>query len=155
MLRIENDVYVMRRVDYRLNEDAHDNFSEEVAVFQNVKRFLKGIPQAECPEYEGNSCALETGDGKCVFVGSEIISFTPSNDAPLVQLFSVVGNSDVPYPVGLSETDAYFFLDHVVVPRAQFKDDIDWLNAYDVFYDECPTEPKFEDMVVIRERELL
>ena len=82
-------------------------------------------------------------EGRYVYVGgSEVYTFTL--DEPVVEYFSRVGNSAVPYPVGLTESSALFMLDRVLVARDALvarlpvrgnEGDVDWSDAYTAFYD--------------------
>ncbi len=146
-------MHVLKRAD-GVYEDEPRLYTELVKRYGNVCRVLPGRAQEEYPEFTGNSVLLDLGGLRFAYVSDSVIEFTAAHDAPIDQLFSFVGNSDVPYPVALSATDVYFMLDHVTVPRARFGAFADWMNGYEYFYDELhsPAEPQFEDMVVVHER---
>ena len=87
-------------------------------------------------EYTGNSILLEIEKklniNRYVYIGHEIYEFT--TDEPIIRYYSLIGNNDVPYPVAISETYAYFFLDKKYVPKCLFPNNIHWINAYSKFY---------------------
>jgi len=91
----------------------------------------------------GNSVLLQLAEeGRYVYVGgSEVYTFTL--DEAIVEYFSHVGNSAVPYPVGLTESSALFMLDRVLVVRDALAahlpvrgdgGEVDWSDAYTAFY---------------------
>ena len=69
---------------------------------------------------------------KYLFVGSEVYVF--ESDEPITKFYTVIGNSDVPYPIALSENLAFFMLDKVYIDKSEFPEKIEWKNAYDYFY---------------------
>ena len=88
----------------------------------------------------GNSILLELKNNsdnavasfKYVYIGSEIYEFVTSE--PIQEYFSLVGNSDVPYPVAIGTNYAYFFLDKKYIARLLFPKDTDWIDGYISFY---------------------
>lgn len=86
-------------------------------------------------EFDGNSVLLKLKDGKrYVFVGERVYEFRPPE--PIEKFYSSLGNNDVPYPVALGKSNAYFLLEQPVV--AVRKSDLgsvkDWSDAYGAFY---------------------
>lgn len=140
----------------------HNVFSEHVraytvAVWESsalVRRVLAGVAQSDYPNFSGNSVLIEEASGRYIFVGHTVYAFECNNGAAITNLYSYVGNSDVPYPVAVSETAVYFMLDHVTVPRHCFGDFTNWLDGYQYFYDtlKCPKEPKFSGLAILCER---
>lgn len=57
----------------------------------------------------GNSVLLEIANNKYVFIGDAIYEFSTSS--PIVEFFSMIGNSDVPYPLALTKDNVYFLID--------------------------------------------
>ena len=80
-----------------------------------------------------NLIALEEETNRYVYVGEIIYEFTARE--PIQTYYTFLGNSEVPYPVAVSQTMAYFMLDQAVVPKSTFPPNTDWLKAYNVFYD--------------------
>ena len=85
----------------------------------------------------GNSVLLHLSGNKYLYIGAEIYAFQMEDRVDAY--FSLLGNSDVPYPVVLGTTYAYFMLpaDRCYVPRAAFSPAMtanDWENAYERYY---------------------
>ena len=115
------------------------------AIF-NVERVFPGIAQQ--PEWIGNTVLLELARDaeknepqRYVFIGDGIYEFTAPDNDSIVVYYSMVGNSDVPYPVAVGNKYAYFMLDRAYVPREDFGPDYDdWLDgAYSEFFDRYTT----------------
>mmetsp|Transcript_28772 Transcript_28772/g.82359 ORF Transcript_28772/g.82359 Transcript_28772/m.82359 type:complete len:444 (-) Transcript_28772:22-1353(-) len=62
-----------------------------------------------------------------VFVGSCIYAFTAPDGDEILEYYSKVGRSDVPYPVAVGRKYIYFMLDQVCVPRAAINEEA-WLH---------------------------
>ena len=82
--------------------------------------------------YTGNSILLHLKDNRYVFIGWKIYEFKPKEE--ITHFWSIMGNSDVSYPVALSKTYAYMMLDGIVVKRNQFSKNPDWPDAYSEYY---------------------
>jgi hypothetical protein len=95
---------------------------------------------------DGNSILLRLPKNRHVFIGDHVYEFTPPE--PIEKYYSSVGNSDVPYPVALSKTFAYFMLAAPrrynskdksfklhYIKRMEFPKGIDWSDAYRYYYD--------------------
>jgi len=83
----------------------------------------------------GNSILLHLSGNKYMHIGCEIYEFEMLDSVD--SYFSMIGNSDVPYPVLLGTEYAYFMLDHCFVPRALFSPSMtkaDWEDAYARYY---------------------
>ena len=113
-------------------------FTDEVASFECRKVWVGKDPDWE--NLLGNSILLQLKDAQTyVHIGAEIYSF--SLEEPVVEYHSKVGNSCVPYPVGLTESRALFMLDRVSVARESLTQAVsregveDWADAYRAFYD--------------------
>jgi len=85
--------------------------------------------------FTGNSVLLEFAR-KYIFAGWKIQSFLMEPGDKLVQYYSYVGNSDVPYPVLLGEKNVYFMLDMKYVSKDAFPKlkKSEWYSAYAWFY---------------------
>lgn len=83
----------------------------------------------------GNSILLHVSGNKYVFVGHEVYEF--QMDDAVDSYYSLIGNSDVPYPVLLGTKYVYFMLDHCYVSRSAFSPFMttaDWEDAYARYY---------------------
>ena len=83
----------------------------------------------------GNSILLHLSGNKYMYIGHEIYEFQMLDSVDTY--FSIVGNSDVPYPVLLGTEYVYFMLDHCYVPRSLFSPSMkksDWEDAYQRYY---------------------
>jgi len=120
--------------DPNITDREHPNtYIDLVRTFDDVKQVLVGEDPTE-PAFKGNSLLLSMPQGRYVFVGDLIYEFnTPDGDV-IRQYWSRVGNNDVPYPVALGDSYAYFMLEHAYVPRSSFRPDVDWSDAYLDFY---------------------
>jgi hypothetical protein len=86
-----------------------------------------------------------------LFVGSEIYEF--DSPEPITEFFAKIGNSEVPYPVALTDNKVLFMLDKQYVSRDEFASDTDWADAYGVFYKmEGVTKMDFENVEEIESR---
>ena len=86
--------------------------------------------------FVGNSVLLHLSGNKYMYIGSQIYEFQMEDAVD--SYFSLVGNSDVPYPVLLGTTNVYFMLDRTYVPRSSFPPGLkakDWKQAYDLYYE--------------------
>ncbi len=135
---------------YRVPKDTEDDIEGELEqtdytelVFK--KRFSKkfiGDDKNYPPSFaKGNSILVKTGVNTYVFIGHEIYSFRTTDS--IVKYYSLIGNSDVPYPVALGKDSVFFMLDKEYISR----DDVDptfsnWIDAYsDIYYtDEFKTK---------------
>jgi len=84
---------------------------------------------------KGNSIVLHLGGKKYVHIGVNVYEF--EMDDELDKYYSLIGNSDVPYPVLLGKENVYFMLDHKYVPRSAFEIKMTpkmWEDAYAYYY---------------------
>jgi hypothetical protein len=80
--------------------------------------------------YDGNAILLKMPHDSYIFIGSVIFSFYAI--APITDLISPVGNSDVPYPYAIDSNNNYYMLiENVIIKNVpkEFKDD-----AYTYYY---------------------
>ena len=98
------------------------------------------VKQVHVGKYEGafglgNSLLLDLGGKKYLHIGFNIYEFTMEDD--FEAYYSLIGNSDVPYPVLLGSKYVYFMLDYKYLPREIFKTKMtakDWEDAYQYYY---------------------
>lgn len=115
----------------------------------SIIRVIPGVSTLTNKRHRGNSVLLELNN-KYVFIGHEIYTFKLAPGDEFVKYFSLVGNSDVPYPILLGKENVYFMLDKKYVPRSMFPGGMrmsDWENAYGMFYktrmDKNPSTKRF------------
>ena len=83
----------------------------------------------------GNSILLHISGNKYMHIGCEIYEFEMLDSVE--SYFSMIGNSDVPYPVLLGTEYVHFMLDHCYLPRALFSPLMtksDWEDSYQRYY---------------------
>ena len=83
----------------------------------------------------GNSIVIHLSGNHYMYIGHEIYEFEMEDD--IDSYFSLIGNSDVPYPVLLGTTYVYFMLDHCYVSRNEFDPTMtnaEWEDAYARYY---------------------
>ena len=123
------------------DEDKSGEYVELVAQWDHVPRFW--APETPDPpqnfpdwRHKGNSVLVDLGqDGKYVFIGHEIVAFTPQE--PIRAFSSMIGNSDVPYPVAESHSHFFFMCDRTFVSRGFFPPgtSVDVQDVYRLYYD--------------------
>ena len=99
----------------------------------------------------GNSILLHLSGNKYMYIGHEIYEFQMEDSVE--SYFSLIGNSDVPYPVLLGSEYAYFMLDRCYVARTEFSPSMtkaDWEDAYQRFYGY--TNPMTSEALGFKER---
>lgn len=108
--------------------DAYDILIKKISV----KKVYLGKGKGSAA---GNSILLHVSGNKYIYIGHEIYEFQMEDTVD--SYFSLIGNSDVPYPVLLGTEYAYFMLDRCYVPRTAFSPSMkksDWEDAYQRFY---------------------
>jgi len=104
---------------------------------------LKAKEYASKGKFPGNSILLQTGNGKYIYIGSEIY-FLETKDGELIkEFYSPVGNNAVSYPYAVGENHTYFMLDKQTVPNnlLDLKKD-----AYGQFYGFIKNEDKKKEI---------
>lgn len=134
---------------YKATYENEDDYDEEPAYTKMIKEYsnieklfvgksplneMTGFSGGHGPSFDGNSLLLSLPGNRYVFIGQRVYEFTPPE--PIEKYYSSVGNSDVPYPVALSKSYAYFMIEGpTYAPRSAFPADTDWSDAYTFFYD--------------------
>jgi hypothetical protein len=113
------------------------NYSKLVKELTVKKVYVGKDHRPQEAIFAGNSILLHVSGNKYIHVGSSIYEF--QMDDTVDKYFSIVGNSDVPYPVLLGTDNVYFMLedDHSYLPRDMFPADftkVQWEDAYVYFY---------------------
>ena len=137
--------------------DTHDNGSKAFRVYVDNKQvsIYKGeykkddtiefdtlVKEVKAKEVfigkpEGNSILLQLSENRYMHIGTEVYEFTMEDEVD--HYYSMIGNSDVPYPVLLGTHYVYFMLDgdHTYVSRDKFPKTFkskQWENAYLYYY---------------------
>lgn len=129
---------------------------EKIQVLSNASdRFTKGDLVWECEDFigiwwgegledwdRGSSLLVETGYHQFTFIADAVTSFETKE--VIVDHWSPVGNSDVPYPLCVGKKNLYFFLEWKGVCKENFGDEKiekkNWGQLYDIMW--TPTESK-------------
>ena len=83
-------------------------------VYDPKTRMMHGEKVSdEYRRIDGNSILINTTKNKYVYIGSEIYDF--ETDDEIVDYYSPIGNSDVPYPFAIGTKYTYLMLDHVKI----------------------------------------
>jgi len=153
-------VYRKPRNSYLHSSDWSSDFKDNIGYYTELLAQYNPISiligEDRNTQQHGNSILLKISPRKYVYIGHCIYSFVTSDD--ITRYFSDIGNSDVPYPVAISQQNAYFMLDRVVLPRNKFpelKTDESFSNAYKNFYFVLPKNtirPKFRNIKIIQKR---
>lgn len=125
----------------------NSNSNKLVKSYNNVKRVFIGKythtntrGQTISAPFIGNSILLNLYADKYVYIGHKIKEFKTEGDE-IIKYYSLVGNSDVPYPIAVGKSNIYFMLDMVYTSRDDFENisylnniPIDYEDAYYIFY---------------------
>lgn len=69
------------------------------------------------PSFKGNSVLLFIGASKYIYIGESIWEFNTNGDK-ILEYYSPIGNSDVPYPFAVGEHFTYLMLEKVRLPNS-------------------------------------
>jgi hypothetical protein len=102
--------------DYNFdNYPNKNNYTNLVKSYNNIKQIfigksIKGDDVNGNNKFGlGNSVLIEISNNRYVFIGETIYEF--STNSPITNFFSMIGNSDVPYPLALCKNNVYFLID--------------------------------------------
>lgn len=129
---------------YKLDEDSdsddEESYDENNLTYTKIleykcERYLVGQDYTE-GEY-GNSVLLDMGDNRYIYIGSDIYEF--QTEDKILNYYSNMGNSRVPYPIALGEKNVYFMLDNQYINKNEFKNNLtmtdeDWADCYGDYY---------------------
>jgi len=114
-----------------------------VKQYRNPRKVFVGQSGDYGPKFDGNSVLIYLGGTaktyRYAFIGATLYEFSTSE--PITEYYSNVGNSDVPYPVAVSKSYAYFMDDHKYVKKSEFSEDTEWDDSYAEFF-ELPKSTK-------------
>ena len=109
-------------------DEKNEKYLEDKQIFQTkFKDIFLGDNKLRDPNAapfgwgKGNSILVHV-NSDYIYIGSEIYSFQAVKGDMIVDYHSPVGNNDVPYPVAIGKTYAYFMLsdDYMYVPLTHF-----------------------------------
>ena len=87
--------------------------------------------------WNGNTILLQLSENKFICISNNIFKFELEKDDIFVKYFSMIGNSDVPYPVLLSENNFYSMVDKTYCPKTLFLADYkinDFEDSHSYYY---------------------
>lgn len=107
-------------------------------------------------KYLGNSVLIHIKNNRYAFIGDCIYEFDTFENDKIIEYYSMVGNSDVPYPVALGEKYVYMMLDHSYIARSDFPENYnDWMDAYGCYYGHSrPDGKKMEDIPMLNYKKI-
>jgi len=128
----KNEVYV-----YKRNNSDEYNFYKKYKPDKVYigKSKLGDHPPNKSKLFDGNTILLQFGKRKFISIIQDIVEFSlPINDSP-VKYYSLVGNSDVPYPVLEGKNNIYLLLDFYYIPKSKFPKNMkNFEKTYDYYY---------------------
>lgn len=124
-------------VNYDKKSGFIDILKNKYNRYPNVKKVWSGDK-----EDDNSSVLIEFPNKKYMFVGTEIYEF--ETEEFITNYYSMIGNSDVPYPVALSKNYVYLMLDKVYINRKEFPKDTNWKDCYRFYYDNKDILKKFK-----------
>ena len=128
-----------------------DDYDKHIKSYKNIhKKFIgksiKGDDATNLPSSFGlgNTILLKITKNKYVFIGSTIYEFEPEDE--IKKYYSMICNSDVPYPVAIGEKNVYFLIESTYLSKDYFYDfpkKYSWgLDAYPRLYGSLKFVPK-------------
>jgi len=78
------------------------------------------------PSPKGNTILLKLSDTRYMWIGAIVAEFDVMKGDRIVDYFSDIGNSDVPYPYAVGENYIYLIIENVAVEKSvfDFKNDV-------------------------------
>lgn len=151
--KIPDDAYAWRE-DWSDNPEDNVNLYTKLIYETEYNKVFVGKHVDDNPETIGNSILVDTCDNNYTFIGDKIYKF--HTDEIITNYYSLIGNSNVPYPVAVSQNYIYFMLDCVWVKKSALNvPELDMINAYTYFYDHYSRADKEYDENVIRMNEIV
>lgn len=117
ILRIDNCKQIFVGKDIRIN-------GVWTLMLDKESRKISGIKVSDNYEREdGNSILINTKDRKYVYIGTEIFEFETTDD--IIDYYSPIGNSDVPYPFAIGTKYTYLMLEHRYIQNTYVRHQLD------------------------------
>ena len=158
------DIY-KRKFDYDTHED--HTFDSKILKHLNYTKLFLGKPHPDKSnensyntlarngnkmgeEMKGNSLLLQHKDGTYTYIGIAVKTFTPVNGEKILNYYSPIGNSAVPYPYAVGENYTYLVsFEDVYIPNSELdlKEDV-YMQYYARKKKDNPAKPiKFKTLV--------
>ncbi len=135
----KNIVSIYKRVKYDGRKHGnYDKLPYDVFITKlKAKKVIIGKDPTWKIKGDGNSILLEMGKNKYVCITDNIFEFSLEDGDEFVKYFSLVGNSDVPYPVLLGKNYFYSMIDKTRGSKSYFPENYsiaDYENGHDFYY---------------------
>lgn len=122
-------------------EDEQAYYPDPVKVFAVSRVFIgkdEKYPVLVDRETDGNSILLNLTDNNYVFIGNNIHQFQALSN--IVEYFSPIGNSDVPYPFAIDDKNNYYLMtEEVILLNSTLRDGDDPYDYYYKYFVICDT----------------
>jgi hypothetical protein len=141
--RKAKEVTIYKKEPYDISNDSsfedYENSPYSIFVMKlNPEKIYIGNDKNVGKEGLGNSILLQMPNDKFIAITDNIFEFSLENGDKFVKFFSVVGNSDVPYPVLLGKNYFYSIVDKKRIPKSQFPKQWkmrDYANGHSLYYE--------------------
>ena len=105
---------------YKKTKLDSDDYDKLIKKYKVIKVFIGKDSAHNNKIFNGNTILLHLGGQKYICVSNSIFEFELTPDDNIVKYFSMVGNSDVPYPVLLGEINFYSMVNKQYCSREEF-----------------------------------
>jgi hypothetical protein len=134
----EVSIYKREKYDGRKYKD-YDEYEKSPydILITKIKAKTVIIGKDRHPGFAGNSILLDMGKNKYICITDTIFEFELEKGDKFIKYFSLVGNSDVPYPVLLGENYFYSMIDRTRGSRKYFPENYktaDYEEGHDFYY---------------------
>lgn len=141
------DVIVSVDKVFILANDDTGREPQHILTIKDYSRiFIEKDP--EMPGSEGNSILIQVKDLDYLYIGSEIYRF--QTERPILEYYSPVGNSDVPYPYAVTRDKTYLMIEGKVINNNDLTQDDPYDDAvmgisfkYEVIYGRSDSTASF------------
>jgi hypothetical protein len=82
---------------------------------------------------EHNTLLIDIGNNRYMHVGDELYTFKTLNGEKILQYYSPIGNSQVPYPYAVGENNTYLMLERAIIPNNSYSQ-TPHKDPYTVYY---------------------
>lgn len=127
----QNTIVVLKS---NLDDDEKNIFNKLVLKLEKYKNIFVGMNTNKFgghyhQKFTGNSILIEINSKEYIYIGKNIHKFITTT--PITKYYSIMGNSDVPYPFAISKDKIYLILDNKTINF------IDWdkkTDPYEIYY---------------------
>jgi hypothetical protein len=116
---------------YSDDSDADHTYDKLLLSINNFIGYWVGFDTSKYTNFHGNSILIQITKHKYIYVGWIIQEFETTDQ--IIDYVSPVGNSDVPYPVAYGETNVYFMLDMMYLPKINLMTQVSPINAENIY----------------------